>query len=294
MLLHNQGEKINQKSLIISGFLAVFFLIFSLLLWIYLKELSIVFITAALLFLITFIQLEAYYRNQKVSLQQNDQLFKLLELKSQADNHYRQIEALFSIFNLLTLRQPLPPMRGWAVSPDFVKLIISSVFEHKPKLVVELGSGVSTLVVGYCLQTLNQGEVISVDHEESYTEISKNNVLNHSLQNVVQVIYAPLKNITIYDKTWLWYDPGFLTNLEKPIDLLIVDGPPGDLQKLSRYPALPLLIDSLSDDALVLLDDSNREDEQEIVKLWKQSFPFSKVEQIVTEKGACVLRLSKK
>lgn len=294
MLLHNQGEKINQRSLIISGFLAVFFLIFSLLLWIYLKELSIVFITATVLFLITFIQLEAYYRNQKVSLQQNDQLFELLELKSQADNHYRQIEALFSIFNLLALRHPLPPMRGWAVSPDFMKLVISSVFEHKPRLVVELGSGVSTLVVGYCLQKLNQGEVISVDHEESYTRITKNNVLNHSLQNVVQVIYAPLKNITIYDKTWLWYDLGFLTSLEQPIDLLIIDGPPGDLQKLSRYPALPLLIDSLSDNALVLLDDSNREDEQEIVKLWKQNFSLSKVEQIVTEKGAHVLQLSKK
>ncbi|WP_421655354.1 class I SAM-dependent methyltransferase [Leptothermofonsia sp. ETS-13] len=294
MLLHNQGEKINQKSLIISGFLAVFFLIFSLLLWIYLKELSIVFIIATLLFLITFIQLEAYYRNQKVSLQQNEQLFELLELKSQADNHYRQIEALFSIFNLLALRHPLPPMRGWAVSPDFMKLVISSVFEHKPRLVVELGSGVSTLVVGYCLQKLNQGEVISVDHEESYTEITKNSVLNHSLQNVVQVIYAPLKNITIYDKTWLWYDPSFLTSLEQPIDLLIIDGPPGDLQKLSRYPALPLLIDSLSDNALVLLDDSNREDEQEIVKLWKQNFSLSKVEQIVTEKGAHILQLSKK
>ena len=57
---------------------------------------------------------------------------------------YRQIEALVMLAKCLPLRHPLPPMRGFAVSPDLALLLYELVHEHHPSLVVECGSGVSS------------------------------------------------------------------------------------------------------------------------------------------------------
>ncbi|WYL93314.1 MAG: hypothetical protein HEQ35_05100 [Gloeotrichia echinulata IR180] len=43
-------------------------------------------------------------------------------------NDYKQIEALFSVFSLLNIRVPIPEMRDWAVSPDFVKIMIEYIY----------------------------------------------------------------------------------------------------------------------------------------------------------------------
>src|SRR5205823_13858007 len=133
-----------------------------------------------------------------------------------------------------------PPMRGWAISPDFASIIMSCVREHKPKLVLEVGSGVSTLVTAYCLQEIGEGAVVSLDHDKQFAAISAANVAKHQLQDIATVIYAPLKEVVIQDKSWLWYDTEYLRNLG-PIDILIIDGPLGGTQRLARYPALPIL-----------------------------------------------------
>ena len=52
------------------------------------------------------------------------------------------------------------------------------------------------------------------------------------------------------------------------IDLLVVDGPPGLLRPQARYPALPVLRERLSPGASILLDDTHRADEREIVRRW--------------------------
>ena len=42
------------------------------------------------------------------------------------------------------------------------------------------------------------------------------------------------------------------------------------MQSLSRYPALPMLCPHLSPRALVIVDDGAREDEIEMVELWRE------------------------
>jgi hypothetical protein len=54
------------------------------------------------------------------------------------------------------------------------------------------------------------------------------------------------------------YDLSVLADEITGVDLLFVDGPVGDTSPQARYPALPVLADRLTDDTLVLLDDSNR------------------------------------
>jgi hypothetical protein len=102
------------------------------------------------------------------------------------------------------------------------------------------------------------------------------------------VRHAPLVPQSIDGKKWQWYDLADI-HFDRPIDLLFIDGPPERVQKLSRYPAVPLLFDQLSDEAIVVLDDGDRDEEEEIVRRWTQEYPSLKAEYHALEKGAFVL-----
>jgi predicted O-methyltransferase YrrM len=203
------------------------------------------------------------------------------------DRDYAQIEALFSTLQLLRLNAPLPRMRDWAISPDFANLMIGVLRECKPKLVLELGSGVSTLIAGYVVNEFG-GRVITLEHSKQFAEVSVREVRRHRLEQSVTVSWAPLKEVRLLDRNFLWYDTTDL--ITGPIGLLLVDGPPGDLQELSRYPAVPLLREYLSRTAVILLDDAARDDEKTIIGLWQQDLNLD-CEYVPTENGAAVLRI---
>lgn len=66
--------------------------------------------------------------------------------------------------------------------------------------------------------------------------------------------------------------------------------PPGQIQKHSWYPALPLLRDYFSDDVVILMDDAVRPNEKAIVGMWTREFPEFEHGFIQPETGAAVLR----
>jgi predicted O-methyltransferase YrrM len=205
------------------------------------------------------------------------------------ENLYRQLEALTSITTILPLRMPLPPMRGWAISPDFGVLLISEILTKKPRLVLELGSGISTLLIAYCLEKAGHGRAVSFDHDMNFCEKSRLTLSAHRLGNIAEVVHAPLKEVRLNERNWDWYDT---TRIDPDIiiDLLVIDGPPGQIQDISRYPALPLLHEYFSGEIVILLDDAARTDEKTIVEMWVREFPDFEHEFIPAEKGAAVLR----
>ncbi|MFC1811131.1 class I SAM-dependent methyltransferase [Thermodesulfobacteriota bacterium] len=203
---------------------------------------------------------------------------------------YRQIESLLSLLALIKLEAPLPPMRLFAASPDFSRLIVSTILKNKPNVIVELGSGVTTIVVGYFIKKMGQGKLITLEHAKNHVERSQRYLVDHGLQKFVEVLYAPLQDYEINGRNWRWYD---ISKLEKigGIDMLIIDGPPGGLQPMARYPAIPLLLDRLNEGAVVFLDDADRQDERKIVHSWLQEFSVLTGEFIETETGAAVIRM---
>lgn len=201
---------------------------------------------------------------------------------------YRQTEALFSIFSVLKPELPLPSMSGYTINPDFAKIIIHNILKSKPSVIVELGSGVSTVLVGYTLKKLNQGKIFSLEHDNDFAVKNKNNVIDHGLQEFVEILYSPLKKWVYNQKQWLWYDTSNIKNIEH-IDMLIVDGPPRKIQKMSRYPALPILFEKLSNDSIIIIDDSKRKDMSEMVDLWLNEFKDFDMEIFETKSGCLVL-----
>ena len=85
-----------------------------------------------------------------------------LEGKKLSMTAYRQNEAYIQLTNLLQFKSAIPSTRSWAASPDLLLLISETVKKNRPSLVVELGSGISTLV------TAKSGarKVISIDNSE--------------------------------------------------------------------------------------------------------------------------------
>lgn len=204
---------------------------------------------------------------------------------------YEQIEALIWLTTQFRFRAPLPPMRKWAISPDFANLLAGIIRRQRPGLIVELGSGISTLVAGYALEQLGGGTIVSIDHAAPFSEAAQRQAVEHALDERIRFITAPLTPIALGGATWHWYDLAALT-LDAPIDLLVVDGPPqqDNPQPLARYPALPVLFERLRPGALIVLDDADRADERQIVARWLAEFPVTLVERSETEKGTVVLR----
>lgn len=227
-------------------------------------------------------------------------LVKVLELTARVNqlaseksvkDSYRQTEALFSLFSRLQFRAPLPAMRGWAISPDFANVILSEMERNKPKVVLETGSGLSSVLIGYCLERQGGGQLIALEHEAKYLHQTQHNLQVHGVQSFVQLRHAPLIPFTMDGKQWQWYDLLVLDLATLPqIDLLIVDGPPGGTQPMVRYPALNILFDRLAPNAVILVDDYCREDEKEMVARWMTEHPEFTLETVATEKEAAILR----
>ncbi|WP_303312606.1 O-methyltransferase [Hymenobacter sp. BT730] len=200
---------------------------------------------------------------------------------------YQNAEALITILSPLSTRLPLPPTRGWAASPDFLRLIVNNILTHKPQTVVELGSGVSTLYSGYALEKNGFGKLYSIDHDQAFLAITARNAEAHQLDGYIEFIHAPLTPIPLGQQQWIWY-ADMVARLPE-INLLVVDGPPGNTQNNARYPALPLLYAKLAPNAIIVVDDYNREQDKATVAMWLKQFPDLSLIEIENEKGAAIL-----
>jgi hypothetical protein len=211
------------------------------------------------------------------------------ETRLAADALWRQFEALISMYRILEDRPIFPPTRGWAASPDFLYLLFRYVMEAKPRLILELGGGATTIVLGLLCEKLGRGKVVSVENHPVFAERLRNETSSRGLDDIVEIIHAPLKEIRLdgFEELFLWYD---LAGAElSGVEMLVIDGPFGRVNRLARYPAGPLLFPMLSPGAAVFVDDADREDEMEMVRLWRGLYPDLGIRHHSTEKGACEL-----
>ena len=202
------------------------------------------------------------------------------ELKAQIWQSYRQSEAMQQLLALLKFSAPVPPTRSWAASPDLLLTLAQLVRTHNPKLVVELGSGTSTLVVAKA----GAKKVISIDNSDEFAEKTREILREHKVRGV-EVRVAELKpHISGSD----WYDTEQLKDLKK-IDLLIVDGPPGSKNPEARMPACAEFIAKLSPKAIIVIDDVNRDGERRLAEKFAKALPNHVLTIYAHEKGTAVI-----
>lgn len=198
-----------------------------------------------------------------------------------------------SIEKKLGLKFPIN-WSGAAIEPKFANMLIYKIIANRPLNIVELGIGVSTIITIKTLEMLGIDYKIYSFDSDRETVLEMKNVLNaEGLLNEERqkLIYSPLVDVKLGEAEYKYYDPNNFSFEFEKIDLLNIDGPVGALCKNARYPALPLLRNFLAKGSIVLLDDAKRDDERNIIELWKkENGDISRVWNIDTDRGATEIR----
>ena len=208
---------------------------------------------------------------------------------------YSQLESLSWLQRRLLATTQLPSLRNWACSPDVLLRLHTHIIETKPKIVVEFGSGASTIVIADALHQNGTGTLISVEHSETYFDETLSELQQNHLQHWVELRLGKLetwsdKHLNSADVLPLWYPTSVLTDIEN-IDLLWIDGPPGNTCLYSRYPALPALYKQFSDNIEIWVDDTVRQEEKDICESWATEYEFN-LQYHALEKGLGILSTS--
>jgi len=161
----------------------------------------------------------------------------------------REIEALVQLFQRVTPRAPMPA--GAALQPTDLLGLVHAAATQRPALTVALGSGPSTIWLGYALEG-DDRRLIAVDHDEARAEATRAMLAAHGLTGV-EVRHAPLAELRVDGKPVDWYDVDALDGL-RDIDLLVVDGTIAPAAE-ALAPALHVLGRRLTPGAAVVVDE---------------------------------------
>jgi predicted O-methyltransferase YrrM len=210
---------------------------------------------------------------------------KLRRLRSMVRRQERHVWETHNVFRVLEGGAPLPLPGGWAASTDLLGELIRAIAARRPQRLVELGSGVSTLVIAAALRNNGAGRLISIDAEEAFAAQTREQLQRQDLGDWVELRIAPLTEMKCEGIARPWYDTRMLSDLSD-VDLLLIDGPPTARRADMRYPSLPFFWSRLAPGAIVLLDDAARPAERAMAAAWERQFPAASYEYLHLEKGA--------
>ena len=201
---------------------------------------------------------------------------------------FRQVEAIANLSAMLPTSDVLPATRGWAASPDLILVLVDQVITQRPSLIVECGSGASTLWLALALRRFEiDGRIVALEHDPVFAGKTRDFLARHGVSDLAEVRDAPLEDFSLADGTYSWYARRAWEDLTG-IDLLFVDGTARRHGAKARYPALPLLGEALRPAATVVLDDLVVPDMQETLRLWLDACPELASEILPLEKQAAL------
>ena len=171
--------------------------------------------------------------------------------------------------NIRPLLGSMPlPATEWGVDALFAEAVLTEIERRSPGLVVECGSGISTLLFGSCLEALGTGSLITFEHDEEFASQAISLARSCGCADRLQLVVNPLGRHRVADRDVSWYVGLEALEGRDPIEILIVDGPPAATGPFARYPAVPLLLPYLAPNAAVFLHDGSRSDETETALRW--------------------------
>jgi hypothetical protein len=186
-------------------------------------------------------------------------------------------------FALAALSGPFLPWSSGAMRPAGLVEVCNDIVLNDRGRIVELGSGISTVLLARLLSQLSapgERRLAAVEHDARWKRWVVGQLAREGLDDHAVVVDAPLRACTAAEEGCTWYDEAAVdagldaTMGGEVIDLLVVDGPPAFAvgHGLARHPALPMLRDRLARGATVVLDDVERPGEQEVLRRWEAEF----------------------
>ena len=232
-------------------------------------------------------------------------------VKKEILNATQQLEAFLGIQSFLNHGARLPSMHGWPISPDFALYLIELIDSNDYDLILEFGSGTSTVLIAKALARIGRQRngkpatsQVAFEHLQQYHAQTLANLKQSELADAVQLVLAPLQPYQAPNgKTYSYYScHTSLKELAQQMSaaglrvLIVVDGPPAATGQHARYPAVPAILAHLKSARIdVLLDDYIRDDEKEIAQLWLKDIEAQGLSAQMTtrkmEKDACLISI---
>lgn len=234
-------------------------------------------------------------------------------LQKNSYNTSKQIESFIALNKYINHHEIPLNFHGWPISPDIGLTLIDYIENKSVDLVLEFGSGTSSVLFAKAFQLANTEQkdwclerpIISFEHNEEYLEKTSLLLKSHKCREIVNLVHAPLVDFDYSEQQkFSYYDcdeiisnlSDSLANKKKTI-LILIDGPPGVTNKNARFPALPILLNHLSKHRLIIvMDDYKRDDEKETFELWEslaEKRHLSHSSKVIeTEKGLSILTIN--
>lgn len=180
---------------------------------------------------------------------------------------------------------------NFSISPDAACILIQELMFIKPKIVVECGSGDSTILIAHCLKEMGSGKVYSLEHHKKWADHTRDMINALKLKEYCKVIDAPLEKIEIDGQAWDWYSGYDLEIGKETIDFLFIDGPSSQKEgdEAPRYPAIPVFYSQFKKGARIILDDAKRFGEERYVEQWKKNYGLEGEINVNTDRGLALL-----
>ena len=175
---------------------------------------------------------------------------------------------------------------SWSISDALAVELIRYLERRKPRRILEIGSGLSTVVLGaYAVH--HGASVVTLEHSWKYYERTQRALARFGMDEQVRLKLAPLRSRRFegYGRRAPWYD----TRLKEKFDFVFVDGPP---KAKGRNAVLFAIAKHLDEGWELWLDDGRRHHERNCLRRWQQGFPkgsFRVHRRDVDGKGVVVL-----
>src|SRR5690606_401697 len=145
----------------------------------------------------------------------------------------------------------LPHLGSWKADTYFLWRIVHAIETLRPREVVELGCGASSLVIAKALEANGGGRLTSLDQHADFLDATARWLAEYGLAPAMR--HAPIvEDASEWSHSWYALPP-----LPAEIDLLVIDGPPWTLNPFVRGRA-EVLFDRIRPGGMVLLDDAAR------------------------------------
>lgn len=210
---------------------------------------------------------------------------ELKTIVASISNATKQIEAYIGLATYLETGVLIPSLHGWPVSPDLAFYLVDLIESNDFDLVIEFGSGSSTLIMASALMkksTLggrlhsSSPVLLTFEHDSTYFEQTRDQLQRASVESKVDLRLTPLvpwgdgEGYLYYDCEKVLKETAHDIQLASGKILILVDGPPGSTGIHARYPAVPIVRSAFPfHDLWFVVDDAFREGERETLAMWE-------------------------
>jgi predicted O-methyltransferase YrrM len=164
---------------------------------------------------------------------------------------------------------------AWTLGSRTINLLEREIHSRRPKVVLEFGSGISTVCIARFLADVHgenaDWQIVSIDQSADFAANTHALLGKLGLAGRVRLLTCPLVMQTIEGLTANCYTMASrdeIGDLGAGADLVLIDGPAAESG--ARFGTLPLARPYLAPDAQFVLDDALRDGELDVLHGWRK------------------------